>query len=372
MAASKTVLITGATGFWGRQLCDYFRKKGDTVRGLVRRTNVYPFTEPGVTLFKSNLPDEIDVTAFKGVDIVIHGAYHTARLISIEEAHRVNHDGTMRVYETSKSAGVAQFVFISSTGAHAEAESYYGKSKFALEQLMNPEKDLIIRPGLIIGPGEDGTFNRMKESLCKSGIVPIFDGGHQILQTIHIDDLCKAIDLVVEKRLTGLFIVVEPQGLEVRDFFKLVAARLNKRCILVPLPMSLTLTILRIIEKFHIPFPLSSENLLGLKLARGFFHVIGNRKCQLPPGSNDRMSRSDPDLTCGLFACSCSLSRSACVRTFLTTLSSVMTSWSSGLSSMFRLTAQNFRTICNAVRKGCFNRVEPVWRFQLFGGSPVF
>jgi len=216
-------------------------------------------------LFKGNLPDKIDPVAFEGVDIVIHAAYYTTRLTSIEEAHRVNHDGTMKVYEMSQKAKVGQFVFISSTGSHADAESYYGKSKFALEQLMDPKKDLIIRAGFIIGPGEDGTFNRMKESLRKSGIVPIFDGGHQILQTIHVDDLCKAIDLAVEKKLTGTLVVAEPQGLEIRDFFKLVAAKLNKKCTLVPLPMGLFLTILRIIEKLHVPFPLSSENLLGLK-----------------------------------------------------------------------------------------------------------
>lgn len=264
MGVSKIVLITGATGFLGRHLCDYFRRKGDTVRGLVRRTNVYPFTEPGITLFKGNLPDEIDAAAFKGVDIVIHCAY-TTRFTTQDEAYRVNHLGTMRLYEMSKNAGVGQFVFISSIASHAEAESYYGKSKFALEKLMDPMKDLIIRPGLIIGPGKDGTFNRMKESLRKSGIVPIFDGGHQILQTIHVDDLCKAIDLATEKKLTGTLIVAEPKGLEIKDFFKLLAARLNKRCVLVPLPMSLFLALLHVIEKLRIPFPLSSENLLGLK-----------------------------------------------------------------------------------------------------------
>ena len=53
-----------------------------------------------------------------------------------------------------------------------------------------------------------------------------------------------------------------------RDFFKLVAAGMNKKCTLVPLPMGLFLTGLWIIEKLHVPFPLSSENLLGLKQMR--------------------------------------------------------------------------------------------------------
>lgn len=264
MEGSKTVLITGATGFLGRRLCNYFRKKGDHVRGLARRTDVYPFTESGVTLYKGDLPDEVDGSAFHGVDIVIHCAY-TTQLTSTHEAYRVNHLGTLKVYELSRKAKVGQFVFISSTGAHADAESYYGKSKFALEQRMDPSRDLIIRPGLIIGPGQGGSFNRMKESMQKLGLVPIFDGGHQILQTIHIDDLCKAIDLAIEKRLTGLLVVAEPQGLEMREFFKLLATGLHRRCIFVSLPMGPVLRVLKILELFRIPFPLSSENLLGLK-----------------------------------------------------------------------------------------------------------
>lgn len=264
MTNSKTVLITGATGFLGRRLCDYYRRKSWTVRAVARRTDAYPFSEPGIALFKCDLPDEVDPSAFSGADVVIHCAY-TTRLNSIEEAHQVNHVGTMRVYELSRRADVGRFVFISSVGAHAEAESYYGRSKYELEKLMDPSKDLIIRPGLIIGPGEDGTFNRMKAQLEKLGVVPIFDGGHQILQTIHIEDLCKAIDLAVEKRLTGTLVVAEPEGLEMKEFFKLLAAGMDTRCILVPLPMTLTLGMIRIIEKLHLPFPLSSENLLGLK-----------------------------------------------------------------------------------------------------------
>lgn len=263
-SAPKTVLVTGASGFLGRNLCDYFRRNGDTVIGLVRSVDRYPFSQPGVRLFKSVLPDAVDTAAFAGVDVVVHCAYAT-RVASADAAYRVNHVGTMRVREISRAAGVRQFVFISSLAAHADAESYYGRSKFALEQLMDPAKDLIIRPGLVIGPGEDGTFNRMKRSLRALGVVPIFDGGHQVLQTIHVDDLCRAIDLALEKRLTGVLVVAEPQGLEIRDFFLKLAARLNKRCRLVSLPMGPMLKALAVIEALRIPFPLSSENLLGVK-----------------------------------------------------------------------------------------------------------
>lgn len=264
MNTTKTVLITGASGFLGVRLCDYFREKGCSVRGLVRSTTAYPFNEPGINLFKGDLPDDIDAGAFDGVDIVVHCAY-TTRFTTRAEAHRVNHDGTAQVYELSRKNGVSRFVFISSIGAHAQAESYYGRSKFELEKMFDPSRDLIIRPGFIVGPGSQGNFNRMKETLRNSGLVPIFDGGHQILQTIHIDDLCRAIDLATEKGLTGVLVVAEPEGLEMRDFFKLLAENMGRRCTLVSLPMGLFLAFLRVLERFGIPFPISSENLLGLK-----------------------------------------------------------------------------------------------------------
>ena len=267
MSLSKTILVTGANGFLGRSLCYYFSQRGFSVRGLVRRPELKHFDDSDIQLFKGDLPDEIDPEAFEGVHIVIHCAY-TTQLTDQDRAYRVNHLGTIKVYEMSKSARVGRFVFVSSTGAHPGAESYYGKSKYALEQKMDSSQDLIIRPGLILGPGEMGSFNRMKETLRKSGMVPIFGGGKQILQVIHIDDLIQGIDLAIQKELTGLFVIAEPEGLEIKEFFKKVASGLGKKCTLIPLPMAPMLLLFRIIENLHIPFPLSSENLLGLKTMR--------------------------------------------------------------------------------------------------------
>lgn len=267
MNRTKTVLVTGASGFLGTRLCDYFRGKGFSVRGLVRNTTAYPFREPGIALFRGDLPDSIDAGAFDGADIVVHCAY-TTRFTTREEAHRVNHDGSARVYELSRKAGARHFVFVSSIGAHAQAESYYGRSKFELEKMFDPTSDLIIRPGFIIGPGSRGNFNTMKETLRNSRVVPIFDGGRQILQTVHIDDLCRAIDLATEKGLTGVLVVAEPEGLEMRDFLKLLAESMGRRCTLVSLPMGPFLALLRVLERLRLPFPITSENLLGLKQLR--------------------------------------------------------------------------------------------------------
>lgn len=260
----KTVLVTGASGFLGRHLCSYFRRQGYAVRGLVRRLGVYPFDEPGITLYRGELPDGIDAKAFEDIDILVHAAYAT-RPLPRDQAHRVNYEGTRAVYQMSRRAKVKRFVFVSSTGSHAAAESYYGRSKFELERMLDPETDLIVRPGLILGQTDEGLFGRMTSLLRKTGMAPIFDGGRQILQTVHIDDLCRAFELAIVKHPTGLLVIAEPDGVEMRAFIRLLAERLGRRCLFVPFPLKPTLRLVRALETLRLPCPLSSENLLGLK-----------------------------------------------------------------------------------------------------------
>jgi nucleoside-diphosphate-sugar epimerase len=264
LRAVQCICVTGASGFLGRHLCDYFRRQGSEVRALMRHPERYPFREPGIKPYKCDLPCDIDHAAFEGADIVIHCAY-TTRQTSPEEAFSVNYLGTKAIYGLSRTHQASRFVFISSTAAHAGAESYYGRSKCSLERLFDESKDLVIRPGLILGAGDNTRFAQMIRLIHRVGVVPILRGSRPILQTIHIDDLCKAIDLALQKRLTGTFVVAEPQGLPITDFFQLIAAHFQRRCVFMPLPIRPTLAVLRVIEALGIPFPLTTESLLGLK-----------------------------------------------------------------------------------------------------------
>jgi nucleoside-diphosphate-sugar epimerase len=256
-----TVAVTGAGGFVGRHLCRHFLARGCTVRGLVRDPGRAAHLEPGVELFECDLPDRIDAAGFDGVEVLIHCAY-TSRFVSLAEARRVNEDGSARVLAASREAGVKRFVFVSSTSAHPQARSYYGKSKLAVEGRLDPTRDLIIRPGLVLG-ADGGLFQRLVASLRRSGVLPLFGGGRQPVQTVHIDDLCVAMERAVERRLTGPYVVAEPRGLPLRELLQLTAQKLGRRAIPVPLPASPVLACLRITEALRIPLPISSENVLG-------------------------------------------------------------------------------------------------------------
>ena len=262
----KTIVITGASGLLGRHLVDYFRRREWTVRALVRDPSQSPFAARDVETFLARLPDELDEKAFAGADVVVHAAY------SIDDknpavARRVNEDGTARVLAASRAAAVRKFIFVSSFAAHPGAQSYYGRSKLALELRLDPSRDLVLRPGLVLA-ASGGLFERMRRSIERSPVVPVVGGGTQILQTVHIDDLCMAFERAVDLDLSGALNVAEPDGVTMRDFLGMIAGRLNRRLVLVPVPLTPVLGVVRGLERLRLPSPVSSDNVLGLQAMR--------------------------------------------------------------------------------------------------------
>jgi nucleoside-diphosphate-sugar epimerase len=259
----KTVAITGASGFLGGALCRTLAARGWTVRALVRDPPRFPATT-GVRAALCNLPDAIDESALMGTDAVVHCAYAT-RETDLARARRVNEEGTRRLIEASRRAGVPRMVFVSTIAAAPDAPNYYARSKHALEGLFDPARDAIVRPGLIIGRDGHGLYQQLLDNMRRLGVVPLFGGGNQPLQTVHLDDVCEAVARVVERGLTGAFNVAEPDPPTLGAFLRAMADRLGMRVRFVSLPFGPVLAAVRVIEAARLPFPLRSESLLGLK-----------------------------------------------------------------------------------------------------------
>jgi nucleoside-diphosphate-sugar epimerase len=260
----RVVAVTGASGMLGSHLCRAFAARGWEVRALVRRPEAFADAAPGVRVGCCDLPDRIDEALLAGAAALVHCAYAT-RVIDRALARRVNEDGTRLLHEASRRAGVPTFVFVSTVAAHAGAPSYYARSKHLLEGVLEPGRDLIVRPGLILAKRGQGLFQQMRTLVQRVRVVPLFDGGRQPLQTVHVDDLCEAIGRAIERGITGALNVAEPDPPTMAVFLHLLAARLGVRCLFVPLPFAPVLAGVRAAEALRVPVPLRSESLLGLK-----------------------------------------------------------------------------------------------------------
>lgn len=264
-ALPNTIAVTGATGLLGSRLCTHFAGLGCAVRALCRDPARAPRHER-ITAFACDLPGVIDPAGLAGAECVIHAAY-SMRSRGRAEDSRVNLDGTRRLLAAAREAGVGRYVFISSVSAHEAALGFYGQSKLMLERELDPARDLIVRPGLILSR-HAGLFVRMLNTVRKTGVAPMFGGGRQIIQTIHIDDLAAALERALRLRLTGALAVCETGGLEMRELFTLMGTLLGRRVRIVSLPFGPVLLALRTVEAAGMRLAVSSDNLLGLKSMR--------------------------------------------------------------------------------------------------------
>jgi nucleoside-diphosphate-sugar epimerase len=260
--APRLVAVTGAAGFVGQALCRTFAQRGLRVRALVRGPGAVDLG-PGVARARCVLPDGIDPAALAGVDVLVHAAWAT-RETDPERAQRVNEDGTRRLLEGARGAGVPSCVFISSIAARADAPSHYGRSKFAAERLFDGPGDLVVRPGLVLGAGGRGLFQQLLGAAERLHVVPLFAGGRQPLQTVHVDDLCAAVAAALERGIIGAVAVAEPEPIAMRDFLRAMVRLRRIRCLFVPLPFGPMLAALRTAERVGVTLPLRSESLLGL------------------------------------------------------------------------------------------------------------
>src|SRR5215469_6989476 len=73
------VLVTGASGFLGRQVVDCLVKRGHHVRAIVRPASKAPQWDNEVEIFRADLRAEQNLKpAFSGIDAVVHLAAATS------------------------------------------------------------------------------------------------------------------------------------------------------------------------------------------------------------------------------------------------------------------------------------------------------
>src|SRR5205823_13302609 len=120
-----------------------------------------------------------------------------------------------------------------------------------LEGIMDPQRDLVLRPGLVLAL-HAGLFSRLVGTLRSARIIPIPAARHA-LQTIHIDDLCRACAAALDRSLTGTLTLAAPEPVTLRELLALTAARLHRRPWLIPIPAAPALLALRLAAVARLP-----------------------------------------------------------------------------------------------------------------------
>jgi uncharacterized protein YbjT (DUF2867 family) len=112
------VLVVGATGLVGSEVCQKLAQEGEKVRALVRRTSSQEKIETlracDVEICVGDLKEPSSISAAcHGVDAVISTASATLSRQAGDSIESVDAAGQMNLVNTAKAAGVEQFVFVS-------------------------------------------------------------------------------------------------------------------------------------------------------------------------------------------------------------------------------------------------------------------
>ena len=140
-STNKRVLVTGATGFIGRHLCDHLLDCGFFVRALVRKGSSN-LIKPAMNLeqFVGDLLDaEILEQACKDMDIIVHlAALAHVSSSTQEQLQKINVQGTKLLLAAAHKHKVQRFIFMSSvlaakTDAQECPATAYGRAKLTAE-----------------------------------------------------------------------------------------------------------------------------------------------------------------------------------------------------------------------------------------------
>ncbi len=172
---SETVLVTGATGLLGANVCRILVERGDEVRALCRaEADTAPLAAMGVDVVTGDVTSPDDVRgAARGTDAAIHSAALLGGASQDLEAFRaVNAEGTRHVLDVADALGLRRVVAVStgtffdtSTGVEREdapvstepsSDPYTVTKMAAFEDAMaraaKGQDVVTAHPGAIYGP----------------------------------------------------------------------------------------------------------------------------------------------------------------------------------------------------------------------------
>lgn len=205
---SRTVLITGGSGYFGSILADLALARGDRVR-------VFDLNPPADDSVEYAAGDVRDLAVLKnacdGVDVVLNNVAQVPLAKDRELFWSVNVTGTANVLLAARETGVGKVVHTSSSAIFGVPESNpvtedtpgrpleaYGRAKLEAEHLCHDAATngldvTVVRPRTILGHGRLGIIAVLFEFVAEGAPLYVLGKGDNRYQFVHANDLADAV-----------------------------------------------------------------------------------------------------------------------------------------------------------------------------------
>jgi len=271
----KRVLVTGANGFIGTNLCKRLLGENFHVRGAVR---------PGKAIL---LPKGVEATHVESIEgdtawgnalEGVHTVVHLAALVhvmkdsasdSFAEYRKVNVQGSEHLALAAAQYGAKRFIFMSSVKVNGEGRSTpyneedlqkpqddYSMSKWEAEKVLNEisyetgMELVVLRPPLVYGPGVKANFLRLLE-VVKLGIpIPLARVNNR-RSLIFLGNLLDAIvACITHPEAAGqIFLVSDGRDLSTPEVIWMIAEAMGRKARLFSFPPNMLKTMGKIIGR---------------------------------------------------------------------------------------------------------------------------
>jgi nucleoside-diphosphate-sugar epimerase len=223
------ILVTGTEGYIGSRLAPLLLARGHEVAGLdtgLYRDGTLYLDALGMPVgVRTAFRDLRTVTAadFEGVDAVVHLAELSNDPLGQnrpELTFQINHQGSVRIAQAARKAGVRRFVYASSCSVYGlgsgevldetaptNPQTAYAQCKVMVERDLLPMADrdfsvVFLRNATAYGPSPRMRFDIVLNDLCalawtRRKIAMVSDGSPW-RPIVHIEDICEAMRCAVE------------------------------------------------------------------------------------------------------------------------------------------------------------------------------
>ncbi len=245
------ILVTGATGFLGHNLCKYLAGQGYRLRALARPTSDTTFlTDLGIEIAYGDVTDFDSIhRAVEDCVEVVHAAAHFRLWGAPEPFVQTNVEGTRHVLEAALAARVKKFIHISTiivvgpqppgvviteeTPCAPYPSDHYAKTKccgegLALSYAARGLPVVVLRLGALYGPYGHYAFNRLFfEEFLRNWRVQVHRGRHLIFPC-YVGDAARAIEAALQRGRVGEIYNIANQSISHREANEIVSQLANR------------------------------------------------------------------------------------------------------------------------------------------------
>ncbi len=266
------VFIAGGTGYIGTHVVKQLINDGYSVRLFLRKGSESnldkPILENAELMYGDINEQHLPNNALEGCDAVIYliGILResTSRDITYELAHV---HGVRLIHEQAVSSRVKRWIHISANGVRPDTEKGYIRTKYIAEEFIKAQAldYTIIRPSIVFGDETASTINftNTVKGIAEMlpFVVPVIGNGRYKFQPVHVDDLSKAISMIITDPTT-YHKTYTACGAETITYNQIVDTIIKHFVINKKLKLHIPLTLIKLFAKMfeHLEsFPVTSE-----------------------------------------------------------------------------------------------------------------